>query len=53
MTEWQVAARWKISLKTLRRWRPNNEGPSWHKLLHHVRDHEADILKFELAPPTM
>jgi len=37
MTERQVAARWKISLKTLRRWRLDGEGPVWHKLFHHVR----------------
>lgn len=47
MTERQVAARWKVSLKTLRCWRLDNEGPSWHKLFHHVRYHEADILEFE------
>lgn len=47
MTERQVAARWKVSLKTLRRWRLDNEGPTWHKLFHHVRYHEADILEFE------
>jgi len=47
MTERQVAARWKISLKTLRRWRLDDEGPVWHQLFHHVRHHEADILAFE------
>lgn len=47
MTERQLAARWKISLKTLRRWRTVNEGPVWHKLFQHVRYHEADVLEFE------
>jgi hypothetical protein len=47
MTERQVALRWKISLRTLRRWRLDNEGPIWHKLFHHVRYHEADIIEFE------
>ena len=47
MTERQIAVRWKVSLKTLRRWRLDNEGPLWHKLFHHVRYHEADILEFE------
>lgn len=47
MTERQVAARWKISLKTLRRWRLEGVGPLWHKLFRHVRYHEADILDFE------
>ena len=31
MTERQVAARWKLSLKTLRRWRLDKEGPIWRK----------------------
>ena len=47
MTERQIAARWKVSLKTLRRWRLDSEGPIWHKLFHHVRYHQADILEFE------
>jgi len=29
MTERQVAARWKLSLKTLRRWRLDKEGPGF------------------------
>lgn len=47
MTEKHVADRWQISLKTLRRWRLDNEGPIWHKLFRHVRYHEADVLEFE------
>lgn len=43
MTERQVAFRWKISLKTLRRWRLDGEGPIWHKFFQHVRYHEANI----------
>ena len=37
MTEQQVAARWKGSLKTMRRWRRDKVGPTCHKLFHHVR----------------
>ena len=44
MTEKQVADRWQISLKTLRRWRLDGEGSVWHKLFRHVRYHEADVL---------
>lgn len=47
MTEKHLADRWQVSLKTLRRWRLDNEGPIWHKLFRHVRYHEADILEFE------
>lgn len=37
MTEKHVADRWQVSLKTLRRWRLDGEGPVWHKLFRHVR----------------
>jgi len=47
MTEQQVAARWKVSLKTMRRWRQDKVGPTWHKLFRHVRYHEADVFDFE------
>ncbi len=47
MTEKHLAERWQVSLKTLRRWRLDGEGPVWHKLFRHVRYHEADILEFE------
>lgn len=47
MTERHLADRWQVSLKTLRRWRLDGEGPVWYKLFRHVRYHEADILEFE------
>ncbi|MDP2025714.1 helix-turn-helix domain-containing protein [Sulfuriferula sp.] len=47
MTEQQVAARWKVSLKTMRRWRQDKVGPAWYKLFHSVRYHEADVFDFE------
>jgi len=47
MSEWQVAHRWKISTKTLRRWRATGDGPHWHKLSNLVRYHKADVLEFE------
>lgn len=47
MTEKHLAERWQVSLKTLRRWRLDGEGPVWHKLFRHVRYHEADVLEFE------
>ena len=47
MTEQQVAARWKVSLKTLRRWRQNKIGPAWHKLFRRARYHEAEVFDFE------
>ena len=47
MTEQQVAAQWKVSLKTMRRWRQDKVAPTCHKLFHHVRYHEADVFDFE------
>lgn len=47
MTEKHVADRWQVTLKTLRRWRLDGQGPIWHKLFRHVRYHEVDILEFE------
>ncbi len=47
MTEQQVATRWKVSLKTMRRWRQEKVGPAWHKLFRRVRYHEADVFDFE------
>lgn len=41
MTEKHVADRWQVSLKTLRRWRLDGEGPVRHKLFRHVRYHEV------------
>lgn len=47
MNEWQVAHRWRVSPKTLRRWRASGDGPRWHKLFKLVRYHVADVLEFE------
>jgi len=47
MTEKQLALRWKVSVKTLRRWRQVKVGPVWRKLFRHVRYHESDIQVFE------
>lgn len=47
MTEEHLADRWQVSLKTLRRWRLDGDGPVWRKLFRHVRYDETDILEFE------
>ena len=44
MTERQLAFRWKISLKTLRRWRLDGEGPVWHKLSHPISNSLSKLL---------
>ena len=47
MTEKQLATRWKISVKTLRRWRLDKVGPVWRKLFRYVRYHDSNVLDFE------
>jgi len=47
MTEKQLATRWKISVKTLRRWRLDKVGPVWRKLFRYVRYHDSDVIDFE------
>jgi hypothetical protein len=47
MTERRVAARWKVSLKTMRRWRQDKVGPAWHKLFHHVLMRQYCTLRYQ------
>lgn len=47
MNEEQLAARWNISDKTLRRWRVGRRGPVYRKLGRLVRYFEEDIQEFE------
>lgn len=48
MIESQLAVRWNVSVKSLKRWRKNSIGPLWYILLNrHVRYLESDIVEFE------
>ena len=47
MNEQQLAARWNISTKTLRRWRADRIGPVYRKLGQLVRYFEEDVQEFE------
>lgn len=47
MNEQQLAARWNISTKTLRRWRADKIGPVYRKLGQLVRYFEEDVQEFE------
>ncbi len=47
MNEDQLAARWNISTKTLRRWRAARVGPVYRKLRQLVRYFEEDVQEFE------
>lgn len=46
-TEKDVAKKWKLSLKTLQRWRSNGEGPEYVKIGGRVRYSENAIKKYE------
>lgn len=45
----ELAARWKVSHRTLERWRWMSEGPSYLKIGGRVLYRIEDIEKFELA----
>lgn len=47
ITEKELSERWKLSVKTLQRWRAKQIGPVWHKLFRHVRYRKSDIIAFE------
>jgi hypothetical protein len=49
MDEKSLAARWSISLKTLRNWRVTGDGPAFMKIGRCVRYAEADIEAFETS----
>lgn len=47
ITEKQLATRWNVSVKTLRRWREAKIGPVYRKLWRLIRYFEEDIQEFE------
>ena len=51
LTENEVAARTKVSLGTLRRWRLENRGPLFHKFGSLVRYAEDELADWENAQP--
>lgn len=49
MSETEVAKRWKISPKTLQRWRTDRYGPTYVKLGKNVRYRSEDIEAYEIS----
>ena len=43
----ELAERWRVSTRTLDRWRDLGKGPAWLKLNGRVRYREEDVLAFE------
>ncbi len=42
-----LARRWKITPRTLERWRADGKGPRFLRIGRHIRYSESDILAFE------
>ena len=49
LTQRELAARWRISPRTLERWRANKTGPAWLKIGGCIIYRTADILAHERA----
>jgi hypothetical protein len=47
LTERELALRWRVSPRTLERWRISRTGPAWLRLNGRVRYRLADVLAFE------
>jgi hypothetical protein len=45
----ELAERWRVSPRTLERWRCDGIGPAWLQLNGRVAYRLADVLDFELA----
>lgn len=49
LTQRDLAARWKISIRTLERWRVDACGPQWLLMGGSIRYRLRDVLAFEAA----
>lgn len=49
LTEQELARHWRVSSRTLQRWREAGSGPAWFKLNGRVLYASSDILQFEEA----
>lgn len=47
VTERELALRWKVSTRTLQRWRNERSGPAWTTIGGSVRYRLTDVLAFE------
>lgn len=49
LTQRELAAHWRISPRTLERWRINGTGPAWIRLAGRVIYRATDIIAYERA----
>ena len=47
LTERALAVRWKMSVRSLQRWRSSGTGPAWMRIGGCIRYRLEDILSFE------
>ena len=47
LTQAELAERWRVSERTLMRWRTLGKGPAWRKLNDRVRYRAEDVDAFE------
>lgn len=49
LTQRELAARWKVSGRTLERWRAEHYGPAWISIGGSIRYRMSDVLAWEAA----
>lgn len=49
ITQQELAARWKVTVRTLERWRGKRYGPTWITLGGSIRYRMSDVLVWEAA----
>lgn len=49
LTQADLAERWRVSTRTLDRWREQGRGPAWMKLNGRILYRTEDVLAFEQA----
>ena len=49
MTQAELADRWRVTTRTLERWRVGGKGPAWLQLNGSIRFRVEDVLAFERA----
>ena len=49
ITQQELAARWKVTVRTFERWRAEHEGPTWYVFGGSIRYWLEDVEAFELS----
>jgi hypothetical protein len=49
LSETQLARRWRMSCRSLQRWRANGSGPPFYRIGHAIRYRISNVLAYEAA----